>query len=279
MASDSGLFRDKIAVVTGGGSGLGRALCLELARRGAVTVVTDIDLKSAAQVTESITAAGGRSRAMKVDVADPGSVTESIDEVIRAYGGLDYLFNNAGIITLAEVRDMRLEHWKRIIDVNLLGVVYGIIPAYSQMVKQGRGHIVNVASVGGLITLPTYTAYATTKHAVVALSNSLRLEGFALGVKVSVACPGMMNTGLGGSATILHAKRENIHESPMNKYAMDPAAAARLVLRGVERNKGMIVFPFSSGLLWRLYRMWPNLLAPMGSRMLSTFRAVRTNTP
>ena len=279
MPLRSDIFRERVALVTGGGSGLGRALCLDLAtQRGATAIVTDIDIRRAEEVSADIRARGGRSLALGLDVSNREDVFHVVGEVVGRFGRIDYMFNNAGIITLGEVRDMSSEHWRELIDVNFLGVLYGTLAAYERMVKQRDGHIVNVASIGGLITLPTYTAYATTKHAVVALSNSLRAEGAGLGVKVSVACPGMMETGLGAAAKILNARRTDLEGQGYKRRGMDPAVAAARILAGVERNKAMIVFPFSSRLLWWMYRLHPTLLRALETRMLATFRAVRTDS-
>ncbi|MBV9745356.1 MAG: SDR family oxidoreductase [Acidobacteriia bacterium] len=276
------LFRDKIAFITGAGSGLGCALSEDLGRNGAVSIVTDIDSERAAQVTDRITASGGRARALQLDVSDADSVTRAVDCVVREYGRLDYIFNNAGIIILSEVRDMTLEHWHRILKVNLLGVIHGTTAAYRHMVRQGFGHIVNVASLGGLVHLPTYAAYAMSKHAVVGLTNSLRPEAAKLGVKVSLVCPGTMNTGLGAAATIVRASREQLESHSKKRKpkqeSVEPAAAARVILRGVERNQRVIVFPFSARLLWWLYRVQPALLGPLDSWFINTLRAARTES-
>jgi NAD(P)-dependent dehydrogenase (short-subunit alcohol dehydrogenase family) len=272
------IFQDRVAFVTGGGSGLGRALSQELAHRGAVVVVTDINGEAAVRVADSITASGGRSWAMQVDVSKADSVAGSIEFVVGKYRRLDYMFNNAGIIILGEVRDMQPEHWRRLIDVNLLGVLYGTTAAYSQMVKQGHGHIVNIASVGGLVALPTYSAYSATKHAVVGLTTSMRPEASRLGVKISVVCPGTMNTGLGASATILHASREALEKGSRKKETMDPREAAMVILRGVERNQRMIIFPLEARLLWWAHRIQPALLTPLESWFVKTLRAARTES-
>ena len=271
-------FKDTIALVTGGGSGLGSELSKELARRGAFVMVADISWDAAVKVADEITAAGGRSRAIEVDVSQAVSLTEGIDRVVSEHGRLDYLFNNAGIILLGEVIDMQLEYWHRVISVNLLGVIYGTTAAYAHMVKQGSGHIVNIASVSGLVPMPTYTAYAATKHAVVGLSTSMRPEASRLGIKISVVCPGTMSTGMGAAARILRASRETLERNSRKKEAMNPAIAARAILRGVEKNERMIVFPFYARLLWWLHRIQPAFLTPLDTWFVKTLRAARTES-
>ena len=191
-------------------------------------------------------------------------------------GRLDYVFNNAGIIVLGEIRDLDLTHWRRLIGINLLGVLYGTTCADERMLAQGHGHIVNIASVSGLIPMPIYAAYAATKHAVVGLSTSLRAEAAKLGVKVTVVCPGPLNTGLSAAATLVHASRETLDGRQKKREGMDPAAA-RVILRGVGRNKRLIVFPFSARLLWWLHRLHPALLTHLERWVVATFRAARTD--
>lgn len=271
------LFRDKVAVVTGGGSGLGRALCEELARRGAISIVTDISQSAAAEVADGITAAGGRAEAVGLDVTQAADVKEAVDRAVGRHGRIDYMFNNAGIIILGEVRDMESEHWNRIMNVNLYGVVHGTTAAYAHMVKQHHGHIVNVASISGLIHMATYSAYAASKHAVVGFTNSLRPEAARLGVKISVVCPGTMKTGMGAAGTILAADREELERLAGSKdKPMSPDDAAQVTLRGVERNQAMIVFPFSARLLWWAYRIRPALIAPLDAHFVKTLSAART---
>jgi NAD(P)-dependent dehydrogenase (short-subunit alcohol dehydrogenase family) len=118
-----------------------------------------------------------------------------VSDLVARYGVLDYIFNNAGISVCADARDLEIAHWRKVIDVNLMGVVYGTHAAYQQMVKQGHGHIVNIASLAGLVPFPTNAPYAASKHAVVGLSLSMRTEGEALGVKVSAVCPGFSVSG------------------------------------------------------------------------------------
>jgi NAD(P)-dependent dehydrogenase (short-subunit alcohol dehydrogenase family) len=269
-------FRDKIAIVTGGASGMGRALCEELGRRGTVVVVSDLHMEGAKNVSQRITAAGGRARAIHLDVTSEPDVSGLVHTVVSEEGRLDYIFNNAGIAIVGEVRDMNLDHWRRILDINLRGVIYGTAAAYQVMVKQGFGHIVNIASLAGLIPLAGITAYAVTKHAVVGLSTSLRIEAADLGVKVSVVCPGLIKTNIIDSATYLKLDKERLLDLSPRK-GLDVDLAARTILEGVARNRPIIAFPFGARLLWWLYRHFPRVLEPFGRRGMRKLRTARTD--
>jgi NAD(P)-dependent dehydrogenase (short-subunit alcohol dehydrogenase family) len=267
-------FQNKIAIVTGGASGIGRALCEELAGRGAVVVVGDLNTLGARQVAESITAGGGRARAVGLDVSRENEVTRVIKDTAAEHGRLDFMFNNAGIAFGGEVRDKHISHWRQTIDVNLWGVIYGSLTAYSLMIEQGFGHIVNTASMAGLMPVPAETAYATTKFAVVGLSTSLRLEGAELGVRVSVVCPGLVRTGIFKAANLINADMDEL--LAMNPLQMVPAQkAARFILSGVARNKAIIVFPFHARFLWWLAKYCPVILTQLWRKYLRDFRTIR----
>ncbi len=264
-------FKDAIAIVTGGTRGIGRGICEELGRRGAKVVVTGRNFKGAEAVASCIVAAGGRAEAVRVDVSREEDVQKVVDDTVASHGRLDYMFNNAGIAMRCEVQDMTFEHWHRIVDVNLMGVIYGTNAAYAQMVRQGAGHIVNMSSLSGLVGFPTATAYSTTKAAAVALSVSLRSEGAAFGVKVSVVCPGHLATGIfkqsiGGGAP------DEGKDVEQNAGRMRMERAVNCLLGGVEKNRMVIVFPFKSRLKWWLNRLCPELLQLIGRRLARTFR-------
>ena len=164
-------FQNKVAVITGGASGIGQALCEELARRGAAVVVADIDSQRAQQVASAIAGQGGRAESAEVDVADAKQMEKLVAQMVSRHGRLDYFFNNAAIGVVGELRDLAPEHWRRLVDVNLLGVVHGTMAAYTVMVRQGSGHIVNVASLAGLMPTPVMTPYSASKWAVVGFST------------------------------------------------------------------------------------------------------------
>ncbi len=250
-------FKDKVAIVTGGASGIGQALCEELGRQGAKIVAADVNLEGAEQVVAAISKAGGQAEAASLDVTQSEEVLKLIDQTASKHGRLDYMFNNAGIANLGEVRDMTPGQWDRIIQINLMGVVYGATAAYSLMVKQGFGHIVNTASQAGLYPVSGTTSYTLTKHGVVGLSTSLRTEGAGLGVKVSVICPGPVVSRIVEDATMMGDYEKNVFSDIPQFVLMDTAKAARVILRDVARNRAIIIFPFHARFLWWLHRISP----------------------
>jgi NAD(P)-dependent dehydrogenase (short-subunit alcohol dehydrogenase family) len=254
------------AIVTGGASGIGRALATELADRGATVLVADIDGVGAARVADQLRRTGGSGEAVALDVTDAGAVADTVGHFAEDHGGLDFMFNNAGIGVGGEVSQLSLEHWRRVIDVNLLSVVHGISAAYPAMIERGRGHIVNTASLSGLLPSPLLVPYSTTKHGVVGLSVGLRIEAADHGVRVSVLCPGLIETPL-----LDHGNPEDLPpvESMPDIRAMltdlmgkpYPASSlARDTLDAVALNRAIIVAPRRARAVWAAYRAWPSLL-------------------
>ena len=262
-----------MAIVTGGASGIGRAVCEELARKGAVVIAADKNLEGAKQTADRVPGSGAIIAA-QLDVSSPGEVSSLVERVAGEHGRLDFMFNNAGIGVGGEVRDIPLDDWRQIVGVNIYGVVYGSVAAYRLMVRQGFGHIVNTASLAGLLPSPTLTPYSMSKHAVVGLSSSLRAEGAGLGVKVSVICPAFVQTGIYDASLISNASAgDMVARVPFKMISAD--SAARAILRGVRRNRAFIVFPFYGRVLWRLYRISPRLLEPLARRTVNDFRGAR----
>jgi NAD(P)-dependent dehydrogenase (short-subunit alcohol dehydrogenase family) len=267
-------FHNQIAIVTGGASGIGRALCQELARRRAMAVVADIDYEGAQAVASAIAANGGRATAAPLDVTRAEDVQRLVEETVRTHGRLDYMFNNAGIGVGGEVRELTLDHWRKCIDINLWGVIHGATAAYTAMLRQGSGHIVNTASAAGLVGEPGLTPYSVTKSAVVALSTALRAEAEAFGVRVSVVCPGFVDTAIYENAIGIQIDKDEFLKKLPVKLVSAPDAA-RAILRGVERNESIMVFPFYARLAWWLVRINPGMLGRLHRRMLANLRAMR----
>jgi short-subunit dehydrogenase len=221
---------------------------------------------------------GLRAEAVELDVADARAVDEAIAMTASKYGQLDYMFNNAGIASVGELRDMAPGDWRRLLDVNLLGVIYGTMAAYAIMSRRGCGHIVNVSSLTGLIPSPVLTAYSTTKWGVVGFSTGLRAEAGLLGVKVSVACPSLVQTNIPDRTTYLKIRKEDYLARLPRRWMMEPSEAAKSILRGVARNQGIIVCPTHARLLWWCYRCCPGLLGPLLQKTVSEFRKLRVSS-
>ena len=261
-----GHFEGKKAIVTGGASGIGRALCEELGRQGAVLVVADIDAQKAEEVASAINKAGGRARSAQLDVSQAEAVQALVEQTAEEHGRLDFMFNNAGIDIGGELRDMGLDHWRRVIDVNQWGVIHGTHAAYPLMVKQGNGHIVNTGSLAALIPLPMETAYVASKWAVFGLSTSLRAEAADLGVKVSVVCPDFVASQFYKSSKHVNVDEERLLAQIPGFLYMTPQKCARKLLKGVRRNRAVITVGAVGRFLWRIYRYAPRLFI-LGQRI------------
>jgi NAD(P)-dependent dehydrogenase (short-subunit alcohol dehydrogenase family) len=249
-------FADKAVIVTGAASGIGLGLATELTRRKARVVMADVNRDLVEEKARELSGSGGRVEAASLDVSDAKAVQDLVDSVAKNHGRIDYMFNNAGISITGDVKDMALADWRRVFEVNLWGVVHGVQAVYPLMIRQGHGHIVNTGSSSGLAPWPSVTPYTATKQAVVGLSTSLRSEAETYGVKVSVVCPGFINTSIFSSMKYVNIDREKaLKELPF--WGMDPAKCARIILRGVERNKAIIVVGWDAWLMWHNYRLFP----------------------
>ena len=265
MKSDGPIrvFSGATAIVTGGASGIGRALAEELAKRGCEVVLADRQIEAAEEVASGIrTLAGGKATAVTLDVVDFPALQQLANDTVERTGRLDYMFNNAGIAIGGSVRDYGIQEWNQIIDVNLRGVVNGVQAAYCIMMKQGFGHIVNTASMAGLMPSPGAVAYSMTKHAVVGLSKSLRAEAATLGIRVSALCPGVIRTPIlyGGGMygkMLIDIPQEKLHQLWERLRPMSPSVFAEKVIDSVARNKPIIVVPSWWKLFW-----WTNRLSP-----------------
>lgn len=236
----------EVALVTGAGSGIGRATAVALGLEGCLVAVTDIDPAAASATAEGIVAAGGTASSWAYDVTDPDRGVALAEEVQKELGTVSILVNNAGIAVAGFFLETSRESFERVVDINLMGVVHGCRAFLPEMVKNNRGgHVVNIASVLGQIGVRGVSAYCMTKFGVVGFSESLRAEMYSHDIGVSTVCPGMVRTNIIDNGMLestqfdLDDKRAAI-ESLFQKRNFPPEKVARAVVKAIRKNRGVV---------------------------------------
>jgi NAD(P)-dependent dehydrogenase (short-subunit alcohol dehydrogenase family) len=270
-------WSESTAFITGGGSGIGRALAQALSSRGARVCVADINAEGAQRVAAEC---GERASAVELDVRKAEDVRAAISAFAAKAGRLDYVFNNAGTGVAGETEEIPLAIWQAVIDVNVYGVLHGVLAAYPIMLRQGYGHIINTASLAGLGPAPLLTPYALSKHAVVGLSTSLRIEAAPRGVRVSALCPAAIETPILAprDATEFGIPwvpdiRRYLTTLGGNPYPVDKCAEETLA--AIESNKAVIVLPARGRVGWRLGRLFPGLVERITASAVAGERRLR----
>ena len=276
----------KIAFVTGGASGIGAALATKLVNGGAEVWIADRQIGAAQELAQRLNSGGAKAHAIELDVRSYPSFESAVAEAVQQSGRIDYLFNNAGIGVSGEIDSYTLDDWNDVFDVNLRGVVHGIQAVYPIMIGQHSGHIVNTASMAGLVTNPGLGSYTATKHAVIGISKALRVEAERHGVQVSVFCPGvirtpMMTGGQYGRMNIAGVSDEELLKKFWERLRpMAPEVFAERALRAVLRGDAIIVVPAWWKALWYLERLSPALsMRAVNMTMLKRIREVQSTSP
>jgi NADP-dependent 3-hydroxy acid dehydrogenase YdfG len=275
----------KVAFVTGGASGIGAALTTKLVDGGAEVWIADRQIGAAQELAQRLNSGGAKAHAVELDVRSFPSFEGAVAEAVQQSGRIDYLFNNAGILCGGEVDSYTLDDWNDVFDVNLRGVAHGIQAVYPIMIRQHSGHIVNTASIAGLVTQPGSASYNATKHAVVALSKTLRLEAERHGVQVSVFCPGAIRTPMSpgpvfgrvpGISGDVIGEVLQLLKSWGRLHAMAPEVFAERALRAVLRGDAIIVVPAWWKAFWYLERLSPALSMRAAKIVLKRLRKVES---
>jgi NAD(P)-dependent dehydrogenase (short-subunit alcohol dehydrogenase family) len=271
----------KIAFVTGGASGIGAALAAKLVDGGAEVWIADRQIGAAQELAQRLSCGGAKAHAIELDVRSFPSFENAVAEAVQQSGRIDYLFNNAGIGVGGEVDSYTLDDWNDVFDVNLRGVVHGIQAVYPIMIRQHSGHIVNTASMAGLVAAPGSASYTATKYAVVGISKVLGVEAERHGVQVSVLCPGAIRTPLLTFGK--YGRYNGVSDEDLLKFwepfrPMAPEKFADRALRGVLRGDTIIVVPAWWKAFWYLERLSPALAMRLAKVPLKRIREMESTT-
>jgi NAD(P)-dependent dehydrogenase (short-subunit alcohol dehydrogenase family) len=244
-----GHFTDKVAVITGAGSGIGRALAVELARRGAKVAISDVDDLGLAETLELVKAVQSESGGVEVrsdhlDVAERELVLAYADAVAEQFGRVNMVFNNAGIAFTGTIEEMSFKDVEKVMDVDFWGVVNGTKAFLPHLIASGDGHVINISSVFGIFSVPTQSAYNAAKFAVRGFTESLRQEMLTTKRPVKVTCvhPGGIKTNIARNADQSDGRDHDELSKEFDKLArMSPEKAAKIILRGVERGRARVL--------------------------------------
>jgi NAD(P)-dependent dehydrogenase (short-subunit alcohol dehydrogenase family) len=280
VSTSSKTFAGRVAVVTGVGSGIGRALAYQLAAGGAVLAVSDINDSQLAVTAQHARSLGATVWAEHLDVTDRPRMSSYADEVVARFGTVHLVINNAGVVHIGDVLGMQFSDFERVMDVNFWGVVHGTMAFLPHLIASGDGHLVNISSLFGLIPIPTQSAYVASKFAVRGFTESLRIEMLAAKLPVKVTCvhPGGVNTAIARSGTRnAGASPEPGFDLSSQKLLRMPAEkAAAIILRGTSRGRPRVLVggdARAAYLLSRLTRTGWQSLAALGFGRMSAPRS------
>ena len=251
-------FEGKRVVLTGAASGIGRALALDLASRGAHLALTDIDARGLEAVSREVRLRGHEPSVHAADLADGPAVERLAEDTRDALGHVDILVNNAGVAVVSPLVDTTDSDWSWVTGVNLWGPIRLTRALLPGMIARGSGRIVVTASLAGLIGAPGMVAYSTTKFAIVGFAESLRHEVEGHGIGVTLVCPGYVRTGLHAATRYRNDGFARFLSSAPSWYGVSAERAAELVLQGVARGRSLVTIgPEKMG--WLLKRLSPEL--------------------
>ncbi|MDX2219913.1 MAG: SDR family oxidoreductase [Burkholderiales bacterium] len=246
-----------LIAITGGGSGLGRAMALHYARAGWSVALSDISADRAASAAREVQALGVRVVALQGDIRSASDLDALVAEARKQFGRIDIFVNNAGVAGAGSLMETSHDDWAWMLDINLMGVVRGCKAVAPVMKQQGFGHIVNVASLAGIASAPMMASYNVAKAGVISLSESLRADLSGTGVGVSVVCPSFFVSDLAASARTSNAEQQRIVSKLVNKARYSAEDIARIVAEGVAAGRFMILPQSDARFAWWFKRLMP----------------------
>jgi NAD(P)-dependent dehydrogenase (short-subunit alcohol dehydrogenase family) len=250
-------FPKKRVVITGAGSGLGRAMSIEFAKRGWRVCVSDIDMERAKATETLVSQSGGTPVVMRCDVTQPEQLESLANSLKSKWDGVDIVVNNAGVAAAGYMEKITLKTWDWIITLNLKSVIYGCRAFIPLLEAQGNGYIVNVASNAGIASLPEMSCYNVTKAGVISLSETLKVELKSKNIGVSVVAPTFFKTNLMDQFTSPDPRQRRLANAFFDKSKVTSGDVARHVLRSIERNKLYVITQTDGKFCWFCKRMTP----------------------
>ena len=255
-------FTQQLALVTGAGSGIGRATAIRLAQLGARVIICDRNAQSLQETQALLQQQGAQVYSEVADVSDWQAMQDLAVRVHQQYGVLDILVNNAGVATAGEFLSTPIEDWHWVMSINLMGVVHGCKAFGSAMTERKRGHIVNVASAAGYYAAPDMSAYSASKYAVMGLTESLRIELAEFNVGVSAICPGVINTNIvaamrtHGEVVQAQAKLVDVYR----KRNYGPEGVAEAIVSAIKHNRAVVPVSPEAWVLYASKRLAPTVM-------------------
>ena len=274
-------FKDKVAVITGAGSGIGRALAQELASAGAKLALSDINEAGLKETADLLGLGEDRLMTRKLDVADRQAFYDFADDVVNHFGYANMIFNNAGVALGATVEDMNYDDFEWLMNINFWGVVYGTKAFLPYLKQAGEGHIINISSIFGLVGIPTQSAYNAVKFAVRGFTESLRIELEMENSPVSCTSvhPGGIKTNIAKAARmdksverITGGDKEKAIQDFEKLFRTTPAEAASTILKGVRGNKRRVLIGSDAVAVDTMQRLLPTSyqkLVAMGQKYMN----------
>ncbi len=250
---------EKRVLVTGAGSGLGRALALGWAGRQWRVAVSDIDPERVEGTVEMVKRAGGQALGITCDVTQPEHLEAAAATVRDAWGGVDVVVNNAGVSAYGDMETIPVERWRWIMDINLMGCIYGCKTFIPMLAQQGGGHIANVASYLAFLSAPGSACYNLTKAAIVSLSETLRIELSGKNIGVSVLMPSFFQTNLMDQLYCQDKEKETMIRTLFDRSSFPAEKVAGQLIRAVEKNRFYVLPQWDARVLWRVKRWLPRI--------------------
>ncbi len=252
-------FQKKRVIITGAGSGLGRATALEFAKRKWNIGIAEINKKRAEETADLVRLEGGTPLVLPCDVTKPKDFEKVLRSVVKEWGGVDILINNAGVAAAGYFEKIPLDRWDWIIDINLRSIIFGCRAFIPQFKKQGHGHIVNIASNAGIASLPEMGSYNVTKAAAISATETLRLELSPHNIGVTVVCPTFFKTNLMDQFTSPDERQKKMAEKFFEKAKTSTDKIARHIISSIEKNRFYVITQLDGKFSWWSKRHFPEL--------------------